>query len=165
MKKAARKTILLITTLLTCLLMLSTATAVPVANSEPVMDLVEEHEELQILLDKINEIQNLDISLKEKQTMIQDLIDIDGDYLLLNLFIIYCVIFPKLPLIMWLSIFILNYILSIIYEFKTDPPSNLEELWEIHILSILSGGTGLILATILVLNFFGLDIEYKTSLT
>ncbi len=97
MKGRIYKTGLVLTAILTCLLMISTATAVPVANSEPVMDLVEEQEQLMELSTTIEDIINSDCSLVEKKESLLQLIideDITLEIFLLLCFYVLMIIFP-----------------------------------------------------------------------
>ncbi len=136
MMHTARKPVLLLITFLTCLLMLSTATAVPMANSEPVMDLVEEQEQIMELSTTIEDIINSDCSLLEKKESLLQLKnnfkDIEnfpwGIFLVIVSSYLFMILFPTvaIPMNVILSV-ILGFIYTIddfFYNPKYFPPTN-----------------------------------------
>jgi len=96
--------------------MLSTATAVPVANSDPVMDLVEEQEQLMELSTTIEDIINSDCSLVEKK---ESLLQLKNDFEDIENFpwdIFLVIVSSNLVMILFPTIGIpINVILSLIW--------------------------------------------------
>jgi len=164
MKGNIKNILLVLSCILTSLLMVSTATALPVASSEPVMDLVEEQEQILELKTTIENIINSDCSLSEKKEGLLQLINdlklnnnpqstsaFDPMYLILILFfllsapITYYLMYDNptvyIPINIALSVFLA--VLEIIYAIENNELSNIFEyipyFIEIFVLGFIFG--------------------------
>ncbi len=116
MKGSIYKTGLVFISILTCLLMISTATAVPVANAEPVMDMVEENEELLELKESIEVIINSYLSTEEKKDdilqLFNDFEEIDANVLENILWAVFMISFYLLMIAFPTPVIIINLIIT-----------------------------------------------------
>ena len=143
-------------TLLSCLLMVSTVTALPAITSESIMKIVDEHDEIHILIEKSCLFNRLDIAHQEKQKMnmrISEFIDFLDDMNILKILILVLSVLLTIivsPIIIPLS-FVYGFIIALTSMLTNDPPDIADNLIEVIIFAC---------ATVLwVLYFVFLTIE------
>lgn len=120
--------------------MISTATALPVTTSEPVMKLVEEHEQLKILFEKIKEIEELDTTYQEKQKMMIQIMELDEysfeeeilKVLILILSILLTVISSP---IVFVAFFIYQFVIALTVLITNNPPDVVDNIFEVFLIA------------------------------
>ncbi len=180
-----KKTLLILSCLFTSLLMVSTATALPVATSEPVMDLVEEQEQMMELNTQIQSIINSDKSfLEKKEGLLQLINDLDisnnpqstsaiGPFLLLLPLVLFLAsinfvmmsLYPIwIPIDVILSIFsaVVFTIVAIDLEYISNPFEYILNFFFWFILSFILGPP---FSIVMIQEFFEPDPENSGFLT
>jgi len=111
MKERTYKTGLVLTAILTCLLMISTATAVPVATSEPVMELTKRQEKIHEITNQFTTIKESNSSIIEKIKQLKSTVlvpsKLDNIIMIIGAVILSLILYPIL-----LSFPQLNYLLG-----------------------------------------------------
>ena len=175
MKVKPPKTLLLLTTLLTCVLMVSTATALPVTTSEPVMEIVQQNDQLKTLFNRICELQESDMPLQEKQKMMLGLFEsediaIDNN-ILGSIVLILSILLTLLisPLVLLFS-FLYGFIRALQVLITNTPADLVNNIFEVFLLAFAYAGWmvyySFLTIEILLINiieFFYMPQNFKKS--